>query len=142
MRTYVAVPIAAAVPVAAADHSMTRPYTASERNNTELYKPQWTDRYGDYVFAASPRWPSERAVASNISIGEHQQPHGPFGGKGGRGNTDGGLRPHMLAVCGQVVASSSTNIVFAVCPAVPIVRLLLGLAMGNVLLPVPCNINA
>jgi hypothetical protein len=50
--------------------SMTRPYTASERNDTELYKPQFTDRYGDYVFSNSSRWPSEKAVASNISIGE------------------------------------------------------------------------
>lgn len=49
--------------------SMTRPYTASERSNSTLFQPQWTDRNGDYVFAASPRWPSAKAVASDISIG-------------------------------------------------------------------------
>lgn len=49
---------------------MTRPYTASERNNSELYQPQWTDRNDDYVFSASRQWPSADAVHSNISIGE------------------------------------------------------------------------
>lgn len=49
---------------------MTRPYTASERADSQLYEPEWTDRYDDYVFAASPHWPSDKAVASNISIGE------------------------------------------------------------------------
>jgi hypothetical protein len=51
---------------------MTRPYTALERADSQLYEPEWTDRYDDYVFAASPHWPSSKAVASNISIGELQ----------------------------------------------------------------------
>jgi hypothetical protein len=49
---------------------MTRPYTESERSDADLYRTEWTDRYGDYVFSASPHWPSGKAVASNISIGE------------------------------------------------------------------------
>lgn len=48
---------------------MTRPYTATERNDSQLYKPEWTDRYGQYFFANSSRWPSDKAVASDIHIG-------------------------------------------------------------------------
>jgi hypothetical protein len=49
---------------------MTRPYTASERNDSKLYNPSWTDSYDDYVFAASPSWPGQdKAVSQNISIG-------------------------------------------------------------------------
>lgn len=49
---------------------MTRPYTASERNDSKLYNPTWTDSYDDYVFAASPSWPGQdKAVSQNISIG-------------------------------------------------------------------------
>jgi hypothetical protein len=48
---------------------MTRPYTESERTDPDLNKPEWTDRFGEYVFSASPHWPSSKAVASNITIG-------------------------------------------------------------------------
>lgn len=47
---------------------MTRPYTSTERNNSKLYRPETTDRRGDYVFANSSSWPSDRAVASDISV--------------------------------------------------------------------------
>lgn len=48
---------------------MTRPYTSSERGDPELFRPEWTDRRGDYVFANSSRWPSPRAVASDVPVG-------------------------------------------------------------------------
>ena len=48
---------------------MTRPYTSSERDNSSLARPEWTDRHGQHVFANSSVWPGEDAVASDISIG-------------------------------------------------------------------------
>ncbi|GBF87741.1 hypothetical protein Rsub_00452 [Raphidocelis subcapitata] len=47
---------------------MTRPYTATELNDSSLYRPQWT-AHGQYVFANSSRWPSNSAVRSEINLG-------------------------------------------------------------------------
>jgi hypothetical protein len=47
---------------------MTRPYTASERNDSKLFQPTWTYR-GDYVFANSSTWPGHNPVMSEINIG-------------------------------------------------------------------------
>lgn len=52
--------------------SMTRPYTATEFTDESLNRPEWTDRYGDYVFANSSDWPSALAVSSLISIGSSE----------------------------------------------------------------------
>lgn len=49
---------------------MTRPYTATEVNDSKLARPEWTDIRGDYVWANSSTWPDQRsAVASSINIG-------------------------------------------------------------------------
>lgn len=60
---------------------MTRPYTATEKADAKLYRPEWTDRYDQYVFANSSQWPSESAVASDIHISNavwrvHLEPEG------------------------------------------------------------------
>lgn len=47
---------------------MTRPYTSTERNNSELFRPEWTWG-GDYVFANSSVWPTRSAVAQPIAVG-------------------------------------------------------------------------
>ncbi|KAI8471632.1 MAG: hypothetical protein J3K34DRAFT_416719, partial [Monoraphidium minutum] len=48
---------------------MTRAYTATERNDSSLYRPESTDRNDQYVFANSSVWPSGDAVGSDINIG-------------------------------------------------------------------------
>lgn len=49
---------------------MTRPYTATELNNTLLMRPESTDGWGDFVFANSSSWPSQNdAVESQIVLG-------------------------------------------------------------------------
>lgn len=53
--------------------SMTRAYTATERNDSKLYRPEWTAADGDYIFANSSSWPSQRnAVSRPIHIGNAQ----------------------------------------------------------------------
>jgi hypothetical protein len=47
---------------------MTRPYTATERDNSKLFRPELTWSNGDFVFANSSRWPSNQAVQSTIQI--------------------------------------------------------------------------
>ncbi|WIA08278.1 hypothetical protein OEZ85_007721 [Tetradesmus obliquus] len=52
---------------------MTRPYTATERNDSKLYRPEWTAADGEYIFANSSSWPSQRtAVSRPIHIGNAQ----------------------------------------------------------------------
>jgi hypothetical protein len=49
---------------------MTRPYTATERNDSRLYRPEWTDVNDEYIFANSSRWPAQAtAVKQPIHIG-------------------------------------------------------------------------
>jgi hypothetical protein len=49
---------------------MTRPYTATERNDSKLYRPEWTDKDDEYIFANSSRWPAQAtAVRQPIHIG-------------------------------------------------------------------------
>jgi CHASE1-domain containing sensor protein len=49
---------------------MTRPYTATERNDSKLYRPEWTAADGDYIFANSSRWPQQSTgVSRPIHIG-------------------------------------------------------------------------
>jgi CHASE1-domain containing sensor protein len=47
---------------------MTRPYTATERDNSKLSRPELTWGNGEFVFANSSRWPSSQAVQSTIRI--------------------------------------------------------------------------
>uniref|UniRef100_A0A383VFW0 Protein kinase domain-containing protein n=1 Tax=Tetradesmus obliquus TaxID=3088 RepID=A0A383VFW0_TETOB len=49
--------------------AMTRPYTATERDNSKLFKPQSTlPLNGEFVFSNSSTWPGRQAVQSTIHI--------------------------------------------------------------------------
>jgi CHASE1-domain containing sensor protein len=47
---------------------MTRPYTATERDNAKLFRPELTFLNGEFVFSNSSKWPGQQAVQSTIHI--------------------------------------------------------------------------